>query len=174
MATRNLAYGSSTAMTLTLASLATDSSLLVGREATAVDNDIALRATGFEVQGTVAWTVSGYNTTNGCQYSGSGTTGIRGSLTLYNFTTEGERHRGYHGDAKMDVHEVQVNRTCSDGSGGPSPYPILVPVFTTWTPIGDHWAVKTIDAGGAKMKDEFRNFMGINAVIDWDFQAQRE
>ena len=143
-------------------------------EATAVDNDIALRATGFEVQGTVAWTVSGYNTTNGCQYSGSGTTGIRGSLTLYNFTTEGERHRGYHGDAKMDVHEVQVNRTCSDGSGGPSPYPILVPVFTTWTPIGDHWAVKTIDAGGAKMKDEFRNFMGINAVIDWDFQAQRE
>lgn len=139
----------------------------------AVNDEFTLRSTGFRVQGTVNWIVSGYNTSNDCHYNGSGTTGLSGSLSLYNFTVEGPRHRAYRGDAGLNQPWVEVRLTCDDGSNQTDDYPIIFPVFTTWD-LNDLWAVKTIDPSGAKMKDEFQNYLGSTATIKWDFKAERE
>ena len=42
MADQKIAYGSSAALTITLASLASDTNLLAGRESTAIDNTCLL------------------------------------------------------------------------------------------------------------------------------------
>lgn len=89
MATVNVAYGSSTALTLSLASLATSSTLLVGRESTAVDNTGTLAidylvggkvTTGTSPTGGVIeiWAVGSYD---GTTYV-AGATGSDAGLTL--------------------------------------------------------------------------------------------
>lgn len=90
MTTASIAYGTSTAMTMTLASLASDTNLLAGRESTAVDNSSTL-AVDYIVGGKVTTGTSptasrvievwAYASYDGTTYSG-GATGTDAALTF--------------------------------------------------------------------------------------------
>ena len=90
MATATISYGTSTALTITLASLATDTNLLAGRESTAIDNTsntpVDVLVGGFVSTGTSptankqieVWVYGSYD---GTTYSG-GCTGSDAALTF--------------------------------------------------------------------------------------------